>query len=425
MYDAPDCWPTIDRHFSQTPRGSKPKLTKAERLHAQGRMTHNEGKAYLTQCRLRLDSNDPRARAALDLLVETYPGFAWGYREVKGGPLVQKADDSVLTHEPNGRPILFITGCPRVGGTHLSLADLVHNADRLSNGEPPLFPIRYFTYMEERALQPLLELGHQGIAFALLLEGGVRWNRPSQPPLISALASWLKRALDGAPSTIVSVVCPDYTVDPATRRYTFDGLHDGIGLVATRVLEVLPAIAQYTKRYKLHVNFVVAIADFEASEATCARVGVTREEFIARLRRSQVAFAEAFAHACPDALLETPLVSEIASGIGTTWEDMYRTCAEAYAAGNKTGQLKLSDADLRTILDASDSLYKRWHGAGVNVAQVLAAQAPEYGAIGWLVRHAYSNALLLGGDRPAMSIFDQQMLGTEFLPVVYRRPVNY
>ncbi|GEM_PF-5680285 len=278
-------------------------------------------------------------------------------------------------------------------------------------------------------LQDILDLGAPGEALIATFRAMKTARFPRQ--IGTAVADWLRRAIAGEPSSIFAAVCPDYAVD-GLGRYTFEDLQSGVGLVAQRILRSLNPLSDYCQGHGLPVTFVIAIGDFEAdNEVTCRKMGITRDEFLERLRASQ----EAFRSAAPAGLrLETPFATELGDWHGTL--ALARTEA---AQGRMTGAFSISDDDLAEICEARGSLYRRWFGEDVDVRQVLMAQAPEYMTLGTLAATACPNPLILGGDSPAMAAFWQglgdtvrpaistgiQAAGNGVRPVVYLEKVDY
>jgi len=355
-----------------------------------------DSRDVLKKMGLRVDDGTPtQSVRALDLLQEELSGFRWQMKNSVKRP---------------GHRVPDFTGYPTVKGDRPSLADLARHV----RGENHLrFDI--FDKRTQRRVQPLCTMGRLGEDFAkLLVSMGV-----SLPPdaVMHAVADWLRRAHQGEGSTIFSGVCPDYMVGP-DGRYTFDDLGSGVGLVASRVRRSLPILAAWFVEHQLDVRFVVAIGDFEArSDETCDRVGLSRDEFYARLRQSQVAFADDLNLSGLE--LTTPFATEIGD-----WDGIFSSCQDVVASGQMTGAFKLNDGDWKQVCKARASLYERWYGHGCDVDGILRRQIPEYGTMGTLAERAFPNTLMLGGDSPVMASF-WQMLGKSIRPVVYLRGVDY
>jgi hypothetical protein len=238
------------------------------------------------------------------------------------------------------------------------------------------------------------------------------------PPavVVEAMAKWLEKALTGVESVVFSPVCPDWEVDQATQRYTFRGLGEGIGLVAMRVLVTTPEFAKYCQKWKLNVRFIFAIGDFEATPESCARLGISHEEFLRRLNRSQ----EALRLAMPAFVtLETPFITSLGN-----WAELLTFAGKSINASNFSGHLKWSVRKLHQIAEARRSLYERWHGKSVDVVRLTVEQGREYGAIGKMVADQFSNPLVLAGDQAVMAAF-WQALQEKPLAVVYLRGEKY
>lgn len=361
----------------------------------------------------------PRSLPAYEVIARSFPGFGWqrGARD--------------------GRVWVTFTEYPTVEGETPTLADLSIESLRatVAPEAPPHIQVDPhgdpLTPSIRRRLRPLLEMrfpygarswDSRGAAFARTLVGlGIAY-----PPLqvVDAVASWWGRALAGEPATVVVAVCPDYatreTGDSARPvAYTFDGLNRGIGHVARRALDALPTLWEcFRAQGAGHVQFVVAMADCEADVAeNCRRVGVSRDEFLVRLRESQ----QAFAASCPPSMsVATPLLTELDRA---AWDDLLARARVAVAA-RQYGPLGLTEDDLGIITRARRSLYERWYGGTVDARAVLDGQVPEYLAAGDLLRQCFPNALMLGTDAITMSPFAQG-LGTVIQPVLYLRGVEY
>lgn len=374
--------------------------------------------AYLKEVKLRDPEIDPHSREAFQLLAAKIPGFTW---EVRPGKPWTRAG---TTYE---RSYVHFTGYPTVGGQQPSLADLVRNETRPQGTEP------YLEYDPAGAhyanmVAPLRRLDgvgdKRGGGFGRLL-----LELPAVFPaaeVMEVVAIWLTRAMAGEPSTVCSGVCPDYatdaTNDPSRPRvYTFNGLGSAVGLVAGRVAAAVPKLWEFCRTHRLPVKFVVGIGDFEAdSEDTLQRVGLTKGEFLARLRLSQ----EAFRQSVPAEMLEdleTPLITEVDRSL---WDCSMAEARSEVSQGRFTGALQLKPGDLERVARARTSLYQRWYGGEVDGLAVLARQAPEYMSMGTLFDRSYPNVLYLGGDAAVMSPFIHG-LGARVRPVIYLRGQNY
>lgn len=369
-----------------------------------GRIPSGEAaRAFLQSQKLRRIQEDMpegilRHEAALELLQQHYPGF--DYR-VEAGIVVYDNYPTVNGHEP-------------------TIADLVANALRISIGQPPLLHLDPFPPKILKRVRPLLSLGEAGKAFARFL---VQHCILPNPQVMPAMVEWLRRALAGEESTFFTVVCPDYsyrmTGDPQRPyEYTFSGIGTGVGLVAQRIVALLPEFWEFCTTYNISMRFIVAIGDDEAdSEETLHRVEETRESFLQKLRLSQNAFAQALPSTMP---LSTPFVTEVDVHL---WRATLLQAVASARQGALTGVYTFTAQEQQRTELARASLYKRWYGEQVNVRQCLVEQAPSYMTSGCLLDHL-PNAIYLGGDSAAMAPFVQG-LGTRIRPVVYLRSREY
>lgn len=339
-----------------------------------------------------------RHAPALEFLKKYYPGFDW------------RIETGIVIYE----------NYPTVGGQEPTLADLVANALRISIDQPPLLQLDPFPPRILKRVRPLLALGNAGKAFAqFLVQHCILPNSQVMP----AVVEWLRRAIAGEASTFFTVVCPDYsyriTGDPQRPyEYTFTGIGTGVGLVAQRIVGLLPEFWEFCTTYNISIRFVVAIGDDEAdSQETLRRVGETRESFLQKLRLSQAAFAQALPIEMP---LTTPFVTEVSPKL---WRTILPQAVAVAKRGSLTGVYTFTAQEQQRIEMARASLYRRWYGDEVNVRGCLVEQAPSYMVSGCLL-DMMPNALYLGGDSSAMAPFVQG-LGTRIRSVIYVRAKEY
>ncbi len=269
---------------------------------------------------------------------------------------------------------------------------------------------------ERHRMQDILDLGSAGEDLIAVLREMHTARLPKE--IVPAVAHWLRRALAGETTTVFTAVCPDYAVD-GMGHYTFEELRTGVGVVAKRALGALDPLWKFCQRQGISITFVAAIGDFEADdENTCHRMGITRNEFLNRLRASQEAFRQEAPNGLP---LETPFITELGD-----WSATLCAAQEAISQGKLAGTLRLSEEDIEEICASRRSLYQRWFGADVDVRKILFAQAPSYMALATIAVEAYQNTLILGADAPVMGVF-MQGLSDVTRPVVFEglRPVVY
>lgn len=331
----------------------------------------------------------PRKLAAYQIIQTVFPEFRWAYARGR-----------------NGKPEVTFFNYPTIGGDKPSLRGLVAHAlgaMSLDFNRPVIDPL----------WQPLLNVGQAGFELKKLIR---RIGIDPPKEVVGAIAKWLMSALTGAKSTLVCPVCPAWEVD-TEGRYTFAGVKDDVGLVAQRILIRLPAWQEYCQKWKLDVTFKVAIGDFEATESACDSVGISVEEFLARLRRSQ----QAFVKEAPVGLrLETPFITELGD-----WPSYYQEALDLLTINNYSGSLGWPASKFDKIVAARTSLYRRWMRAKkINVKEMLFKQAAEYAAIGKVVARIPDNPMILAADDSKMTPFWQALL-TEPVALIYHQGEDY
>jgi hypothetical protein len=257
------------------------------------------------------------------------------------------------------------------------------------------------------------ELGADlGLRFAELLVEQKMLIPPAR--MVALVCRVLQAGLDGKGITLAGAFCPDYayetTGDPdLPYRYTFDGLGDGIGLVAQQFTRILPAVSAFLDDHGIEHQVVLGIGDFEAdSQEILDQVGVDRTEFFARCRRS----LEAFREAVPETV---PLQLEMC------WEDRggdrlrpYSDAAFERMMDGDFGEMKTVFPDLDAIIqripDQYKTFYERWFGRDMRdreVLEVILKQAGEYAALAQItIEDLGTDVIMLAGDRPEMNHFN-------------------
>lgn len=268
-----------------------------------------------------------------------------------------------------------------------------------------------------RSLRELRKIDHGEVFGEILQTLKVRVSFRDLVPL----CAWLSRVSEGSPGTIVSVVCPDYATESDSHRgrivYTFDGLGEGVGLVAARALEAYKTLWDFFRKRLSTVRFIIAMADQEAeSKVNCNRVGLSRAEFIARMRKSQQALAEL---APTDIQLETPFLTEIHP------QEWTEAMENARLLLNDTAAVR--EKDIRRAVSERRRLYHRWAGRILNeeeLRRAVLSQVPEYAAVGSYLQRVLPDVFVLGADDPATGPFVKLLTGPT-LPLLYLERPRY
>ena len=221
------------------------------------------------------------------------------------------------------------------------------------------------------------------------------------------IVNWLMAGLRGETLYTFSLACPDYSVEPTDDpncpyRHTFNEVGSGIGLIAKRVLEALPAIKKFLDKFGITVKSVLAMADYEVlSEVNLKRLNVSSGEFLHRINSSLQAFKED-----SQIPLEVINVSKLCDGL-ENWQRHYSYFKEKFER-KEFGNMLLDDGKLHEMLKARKQLYSQWYGARQNLEDylpILLAQGAEYAVVNHILAQNYSNCLVLGADHSIFSVF--------------------
>ena len=275
--------------------------------------------------------------------------------------------------------------------------------------EPEQFPERVL-----RAAEPLCLALDKDIGLQLAeLMIGCKMEIPKFK-MAQQLARVISASSGGDPLTLVGAFCPDYTYEKTNDphlpyRYTFEGVGDGVGLVAQQFVRIVPAISAFFRERGIEHRIVLGIGDFEAdSEEVLRQVGLSRAEFLCRCQCSLDKFALAVPRELP---LELEMFGEQRS------KGRLRPYAEQVVAEMSNGRFgrmaELHDG-LKEILARIPgqyrTFYERWYGrsmADLEVNQIVYQQGAEYAAVARIYQEDFGeNIVMLAGDRPEMHRFN-------------------
>jgi hypothetical protein len=232
-------------------------------------------------------------------------------------------------------------------------------------------------------------------------------------PVLELLAPALKRGLAGETLTLVGAFCPDYAYEETGNpgipyRYTFDGVGDGVGLVARQFVRVMPPLSRFLTDAGIPHRLVLSIGDFEAdSEEMLRRVGVGREEFLARCRRSLTAFHDAVG----GMEMELEMFDEV-RGKGRLRP--YGNEATARMIIGDFGRMPELYPHLEQVISMVGKQYKafygRWYGRDFTdreVTELVLQQGGEYASVARIYAEDFGkNTIIIAGDRPQMHLFN-------------------
>lgn len=217
--------------------------------------------------------------------------------------------------------------------------------------------------------------------------------------------------------TIFIPICPDYafkyTGNPQCPvEFTFTELGCENGIIAQWILSALKNVAEFFNNCSIEVEFVVAMADFEAfAEENLKTFNITKEEFLRRNFLSK----EAFKKACPISA-KVIMFSELCDE--KNWLSHIETVRNRFAQRD----FGASDIDrnlLLTVVDNRKALYRKWYGEKESLddyIQVALNQGMMYAAMGMVISEHFENCLVFAGDNKVMRYFYSV---TKKIPTLY------
>jgi len=279
----------------------------------------------------------------------------------------------------------------------------------LSGCEPAQFPERVL-----RAAGPLCSFLGQELGLKLTeLMIGCKMEIPKLK-MVQQLARVISANKGGFPLTLVGAFCPDYTYEKTNDphlpyRYTFEGVGDGVGLVAQQFVRIVPAISAFFRELGIAHRIVLGIGDFEAdSEEVLRQVGLSRPEFLRRCQRSLDKFAATVPCELP---MELEMFGE-KRGKGRL--QVYAKQAFAEMIDGRFGRMAELHDGLQEILERIPgqyrTFYERWYGrkmVDLEVNEIVYRQGAEYAAVARIYQEDFGdNIVMLAGDRPEMHRFN-------------------
>lgn len=216
------------------------------------------------------------------------------------------------------------------------------------------------------------------------------------------IVEWVRKAISDHSTTIFIHTCPDYEAEPINNlkqmyRHTFNSLGSGIGQIAKRALNLLPNLKLLLKELNINPKVIVSIADYEAfSEQTLARMNLTKNEFLARVRASISLFGNLANDILP---VETYMFMDICGG-QEEWVKKTSEIKNCFANGN-FGLCNINNKIFKDIATSRKALYKNWFNDNASLEQyidIAMSQAAEYAAIGFYIHKQFQNCLVIGTD---------------------------
>lgn len=206
--------------------------------------------------------------------------------------------------------------------------------------------------------------------------------------------------------TVFVPICPDYafkyTNNPQCPvEFTFNGLGSGNGIIAQWILNTIKNLSDFFHKCEIKVEFVVAMADFEAFvEENLKAFNMEKEEFLKRVFMSK----EAFKKACPISarvIMFTELCAE------QKWL-YYMDKVKGMFEQKNFGASEIDNNLLLGIVANRKLLYRKWYGERESLneyIQIALNQGMMYAVMGMIISEYYENCLVFAADNKVMRYF--------------------
>lgn len=204
---------------------------------------------------------------------------------------------------------------------------------------------------------------------------------------------------------VVAPVCPDYNYigDKDGRyRYTFDGMGNGVGLVASKAIASLDKlVGQFSESciQQQLVKPLIAVGDFEAKDDNLKALGLEKGKFLENVSNSAKTISSQTGY-------NTILFTSICGGI-EEWHSL-ELLVERVVGISCFDELvdRFPDAKTEKRYISRLPLYRRWFGEMPSYKGIFYRQAIEYMTMGFAVKvFLGKNAFILASDHKAMRFY--------------------
>ena len=201
---------------------------------------------------------------------------------------------------------------------------------------------------------------------------------------------------------IIAPVCPDYNyikTKDGKYQYTFNGLGNGIGVVANKAIEnikLLKNLSSDLVKNGFLIDYKTLLGDFEANKENLSALKETEENFLKKINQSGVSIYE-------NHFIKSNNFTSICNGL-KGWKNQL-TYIKTFCKINRYDDLKIFAPDINhdKNLISRLPLYKKWFGNDKDFKQIFFNQTLEYMAMGYITKNYYGDKMiLLASDHKAM-----------------------
>ena len=226
---------------------------------------------------------------------------------------------------------------------------------------------------------------------------------------------YFEKALYEKKIDIISPICPDYSVEytaPGLYQFTFKELNSGIGVIGKKILKNLNKIHNFFKKYKIKVNHVIAIGDFESlSEQIREKLNCSKPDFLKKLKVSQKKLKNS-----TTIKIKTPMFTDLCGGLNN-WTKINKKNLTKIKK-KKFIKTSLTHEKIMKIATSRKELYQRWfkNFDENKIEEIIYSQGAEYASMGEIIKKKFKNPMVIGADHSRMGEFYK--ISSNF-PIIY------
>ena len=201
---------------------------------------------------------------------------------------------------------------------------------------------------------------------------------------------FFEKALNEKKVDIISPICPDYSVEyiaPGLYRFTFEKLNSGIGVIGKKILKNLNIIHNFFKKYKIKVNHIITIGDFEClSEQIQKKINCSKKDFLKKLKISQNKFKNS-----TKKKIKTPMFTDLCGGLDG-WIKINNKNIKKLKKKKFTHSI-LTHKTIMKIALSRKELYQRWfkNFDEKKIEETIYSQGAEYASMGEIIKKKFKN----------------------------------
>lgn len=202
--------------------------------------------------------------------------------------------------------------------------------------------------------------------------------------------------------SIIAPVCPDYSYKLTSKGdycYTFDGVGNGIGVVANKAISNIKLLKELTldlEKNGFSLNYEILLGDFEANADNLKALSETKESFLSKINQSIISIYDKH-H------IKTDNFTSLCNGLDG-WGNLV-LLIQTFCKLNQYEDLKVFAPNINhdKNLISRLPLYKKWFGYDKNYKEIFFNQCLEYLTMGYIIKNSYGKeGVILASDHKAM-----------------------